>query len=138
MPPAHVHAGATVARNALYLVIGQGATTVLEIVFSAALARSLGAQEFGTYYLISTMSAFAYVFVEWGQPLFVIEVMKMFNKVLAPFSGTLVKNLMRDMDGHVVKKGQVIFRIEPDERVSTESEESVAARRRATTLSLLG
>jgi acetyl/propionyl-CoA carboxylase alpha subunit len=74
---------------------------------------------------------------EVGQPLFVIEVMKMFNKVLAPFSGTIVKNLMRDRDGHVVKKGQVIFRIEPDERISTESPESVAARRRATTLSLL-
>jgi biotin carboxyl carrier protein len=74
---------------------------------------------------------------EVGQPLFVIEVMKMFNKVLAPFSGTVVKSLMRDNDGHVVKKGQVIFRIEPDERVSTESPESVAARRRATTLSLL-
>ena len=62
----------------------------------------------------------------------------MFNKVLAPFSGTVVKCLMRDQDAHVVKKGQVIFRIEPDERVSTESPESVAARRRATTLSLLG
>jgi hypothetical protein len=37
-----------------------------------------------------------------------------------------------------VKKGQVIFRIEPDERVSTESSESVATRRRATTLALLG
>ena len=75
---------------------------------------------------------------EVGQPLFMIEVMKMFNKVLAPFSGTVVESLMRDQDGHVVKKGQVIFRIEPDERVSTESPESVAARRRATTLSLLG
>jgi biotin carboxyl carrier protein len=75
---------------------------------------------------------------EVGQPLFVIEVMKMFNKVLAPFSGTVVENRMRDHDGQVVKKGQVIFRIEPDERVSAESPESVAARRRATTLSLLG
>jgi multidrug efflux pump subunit AcrA (membrane-fusion protein) len=46
--------------------------------------------------------------------------------------------MMRDQDGHVVKKGQVIFRIEPDERVSTESPESVAARRRETTLALLG
>ena len=65
--------GATVARNALHLVIGQGATTVLAIVLSAALGRSLGAKDFGVYYLIATMSAFAYVFVEWGQPLFVIR-----------------------------------------------------------------
>jgi O-antigen/teichoic acid export membrane protein len=65
--------GATVARNALFLVLGQAATTALAIVFSAALARSLGATDFGIYYLIATMSAFAYVFVEWGQPLFVIR-----------------------------------------------------------------
>jgi multidrug efflux pump subunit AcrA (membrane-fusion protein) len=44
---------------------------------------------------------------------------------------------MRDRDGTVVKKGQVIFRIEPDERLAVESPEAVAARRRATTLSLL-
>jgi acetyl/propionyl-CoA carboxylase alpha subunit len=75
---------------------------------------------------------------EIGQPLFVIEVMKMFNKVLAPFSGTVVESLMRDRDGHVVKKGQAIFRIEPDERVSTEAPESITARRRTTTLALLG
>ena len=75
---------------------------------------------------------------EAGQPLFVIEVMKMFNKVLAPFSGTVVQSLMRDQDGTVVKKGQVIFRIEPDERLSVESPETVAARRRETTLALLG
>jgi acetyl/propionyl-CoA carboxylase alpha subunit len=75
---------------------------------------------------------------EVGQALFVIEVMKMFNKVLAPFSGTVVESLMRDQDGRVVKKGQVIFRIEPDERISSESPESIAARRQATTLALLG
>jgi hypothetical protein len=65
--------GATVARNALYLVTGQAATTVLAIVVSAALGRFLGAKDFGTYYLIATMSTFAYVFVEWGQPLLVIR-----------------------------------------------------------------
>ena len=74
---------------------------------------------------------------EVGQPLFVIEVMKMFNKVLAPFSGTVVESLMHDHDGRVVKKGQVIFRIEPDERVSTEEPERIAARRKTTTLALL-
>jgi O-antigen/teichoic acid export membrane protein len=64
---------ATVARNAFYLVIGQATTTALAIVLSAALGRSLGARDFGVYYLITTMSTFAYVFVEWGQPLFVIR-----------------------------------------------------------------
>jgi len=70
---APVEPGATVARNAFYLVVGQAATTALAIVFSAALGRSLGAKDFGVYYLMTTMSTFAYVFVEWGQPLFVIR-----------------------------------------------------------------
>jgi O-antigen/teichoic acid export membrane protein len=63
----------TVARNALNLVAGQVATTALAIVFSAALARSLGPSDFGTFYLITTMATFAYVFVEWGQPILVIR-----------------------------------------------------------------
>ncbi len=74
---------------------------------------------------------------EAGQPLFVIEVMKMFNKVLAPFSGTIVKNLMAGRDGSVVKKGEAIFRIEPDERRDPETPEAAAKRKRAATLALL-
>jgi biotin carboxyl carrier protein len=74
---------------------------------------------------------------EAGQPLFVIEVMKMFNKVLAPFSGTIVKSLMAGRDGSVVKKGEAIFRIEPDERREPESAEAAAKRRREATLALL-
>jgi acetyl/propionyl-CoA carboxylase alpha subunit len=74
---------------------------------------------------------------EAGQPLFIIEVMKMFNKVPAPFAGTVVESRMKDRDGQVVAKGETIFRIEPDERVEQESAEDVAARRRQATLSLL-
>jgi acetyl/propionyl-CoA carboxylase alpha subunit len=74
---------------------------------------------------------------EAGQPLFVIEVMKMFNKVLAPFAGTVVKCLMADRDGSVVKKGERIFQIEPDERRGPESPEQVARRRREATLALV-
>jgi biotin carboxyl carrier protein len=74
---------------------------------------------------------------EAGQPLFIIEVMKMFNKVLAPFAGTVIENPMEGMDGTVVSKGQTIYRIEPDERVEPESETDRAARMRATTLALL-
>ncbi|MFI5316162.1 MAG: biotin/lipoyl-containing protein, partial [Myxococcota bacterium] len=72
-----------------------------------------------------------------GQPLFVIEVMKMFNKVLAPFAGTVVRSLMADRDGSVVKKGEHIFVIEPDERRGPESPEQIARRRREATLALL-
>ncbi len=74
---------------------------------------------------------------EVGQPLFVIEVMKMFNKVLAPFSGTVTKSLLKDADGTIVKKGQPIFSIEPDERHDAD-DSGVAARRRTLTLRLAG
>lgn len=70
---------------------------------------------------------------EKGQPLFIIEVMKMFNKVLAPFSGTITKNLMQDVDGAVVKAGQAIFEIEPDEMLVVESDSEIAARRKQVT-----
>ncbi len=74
---------------------------------------------------------------EVGQPLFIIEVMKMLNTVTARFSGRVVRNLMEGMDGHVVLKGQPILIIEPDELMVVESEEDKAARRRKTTAELL-
>jgi acetyl/propionyl-CoA carboxylase alpha subunit len=75
---------------------------------------------------------------EAGQPLFIIEVMKMFNKVLAPFAGTVKKNRMLDSDGAVVRAGQTIFEIEPDETIVEESAEARAARRKRVTLAALG
>ncbi|MEX2204785.1 MAG: biotin/lipoyl-containing protein [Myxococcota bacterium] len=72
-----------------------------------------------------------------GQPLFVIEVMKMFNKVAAPHPGTVTRNLMADRDGAIVKKGERVFAIEPDERRDVESDEAVSRRRREATLALL-
>lgn len=54
------------ARNALWLVLGQVATTALAIVLSAALGRSLGAADFGVYYLVTSISTFAFVLVDWG------------------------------------------------------------------------
>ena len=44
---------ASMAKNAFHLVLGQVATTALAIVFSAALGRTLGAGDFGLYFLIS-------------------------------------------------------------------------------------
>jgi O-antigen/teichoic acid export membrane protein len=72
-PPVSPGEHATVARNAFYLVIGQVATTALSIVLSAALGRLLGAADFGLYYLMTTTMTFAFVFVEWGQPVLVIR-----------------------------------------------------------------
>lgn len=74
---------------------------------------------------------------EPGQPLFIIEVMKMFNKISVPFSGTVVKNLMANSDGKIISKGQVIFKIQPDEMVQEESPEEVNKRKKEISLLLL-
>ncbi|MHB8708813.1 MAG: ATP-binding protein [Desulfuromonadales bacterium] len=50
-----------------------------------------------------------------GQPLFILEVMKMFNKVPAPFSGTIDKIVIQGGDGTIVQKGQTLFKVTPDE-----------------------
>ncbi len=67
-----------------------------------------------------------------GQPLYIIEVMKMFNKINAPFSGTIDEILVGD-DGAIIKKGQPLYKITPDEKVVVESEEEIQARRQAST-----
>lgn len=74
---------------------------------------------------------------EAGQPLFVIEVMKMFNKVVAPFAGVIRESCLDGRDGTVVKKGDVIFKIEPDEQPETVSPEEISERRHRETLALL-
>jgi acetyl/propionyl-CoA carboxylase alpha subunit len=73
---------------------------------------------------------------EAGQPLYIIEVMKMFNKVNAPFSGTVDKILVED-DGAIISKGQVLFKITPDEKAVVESPEVVKARIEAQTSEFL-
>ncbi len=52
-----------------------------------------------------------------GDPLYIIEVMKMFNKVYAPFAGTVDKILVKSGEGSIVAKGQPLFKVTPDERV---------------------
>jgi len=61
----------------------------------------------------------------------------MFNKIPAPFAGTVKRCVMKDADGHVVKAGQLIFEIEPDEVIVVESEDEKQARRKSVTLGLL-
>jgi biotin carboxyl carrier protein len=62
---------------------------------------------------------------EAGQPLFIVEVMKMFNKVNAPFAGVIEKCLIEN-DGEIIKKGQPIFKIVPDEKIETLTDEQIA------------
>jgi biotin carboxyl carrier protein len=72
-----------------------------------------------------------------GQPLFIIEVMKMFNKISAPFSGKVVKHNLKDSDGKIVSKGQLIFKVEPDEILKEESLEEITARKMSVLESIL-
>jgi acetyl/propionyl-CoA carboxylase alpha subunit len=67
-----------------------------------------------------------------GDALYIIEVMKMFNKVLAPFAGT-VDDIVIDTDGTIVQKGQVLFKVTPDEKFESEDPELRAARVRKNT-----
>lgn len=64
-----------------------------------------------------------------GDVLYIVEVMKMFNKVYAPFSGT-VTDVLVETDGAIIKKGQPLFKIKPDEVVVVESPEQIKSRRR--------
>ncbi len=70
---------------------------------------------------------------EKGQPLFIIEVMKMFNKVPAPFSGTIDKILIEGGDGVIVQKGQPLFKVTPDEKLVEVDPAEVERLRRETT-----
>lgn len=54
------------ARNVFHLGIGQVLTTALTMMLNAAIARSLGASDFGLLYLLQSITNFAYVFVDWG------------------------------------------------------------------------
>jgi biotin carboxyl carrier protein len=55
-----------------------------------------------------------------GEPLYIIEVMKMFNKIYAPFAGTVDKILVNTGEGTIVAKGQPLFKVTPDERIIEE------------------
>ena len=99
-------------------------------------ADEILAQSGGMFYPRETPASPRYVeegshFAE-GDPLYIVEVMKMFNKVYAPFSGTIDKVLVED-DGVIISKGQPLFSITPDEVIVVESPRERRARRRAAT-----
>ncbi len=65
-----------------------------------------------------------------GQTLYIIEVMKMFNRVLAPFAGR-VDAVLVEGAGTIVQKGQTLFKVTPDERVVEVDHAAVDAERKA-------
>jgi O-antigen/teichoic acid export membrane protein len=54
-------------------VIGQVATTAMAVLLSALLGRTLGAADFGLFFLVTSMAQFAFVVVEWGQLQYVVR-----------------------------------------------------------------
>lgn len=90
----------------------------------------------GTYYAQEAPGLPAFVGeghrFEKGAPLYIIEVMKMFNKVYAPFSGTIDKILVPD-SGVVVRKGQPLFKVTPDEVIVVGDPVEQQAQRKANT-----
>lgn len=98
------------------------------------------AQSGGMFYGRETPDSPLYVaqgdHFEAGDPLYIVEVMKMFNKVYAPFAGT-VEEVLVEGDGVIIAKGQAIFRITPDEKIVVESPQEIKARRAASTQAYL-
>lgn len=74
---------------------------------------------------------------EKGQTLFILEVMKMFNKIPAPFSGTIDKILIQGGDGIIVQKGQPIFKVTPDEKFVEVDPKAIEREKRTTTTEYL-
>jgi acetyl/propionyl-CoA carboxylase alpha subunit len=74
---------------------------------------------------------------EKGQPLYIIEVMKMFNTVRATFSGTIDKIIIQSGDGSIVQKGQPLFKITPDEKFVEIDPEEINRVKREKTLAYL-
>jgi O-antigen/teichoic acid export membrane protein len=68
-----VRQGGILGRNAFHLLVGQVASTGLSIVFNAVLARMLGPTDFGVYFLVMSLTNFAYVAVDWGQSAYLVQ-----------------------------------------------------------------
>jgi len=66
---------------------------------------------------------------EKGEPLYIVEVRKIFNKVQASFAGT-IEEILVEGDGIIISKGQPLFRITPDEQVEEVSDELIRQQRR--------
>ena len=70
---------------------------------------------------------------EKDQPLYIIEVMKMFNTIRAPFSGTIDKIIMEGANGTIIQKGQPLFKVTPDEKFIEVDAKAVEQEKRTTT-----
>jgi O-antigen/teichoic acid export membrane protein len=62
-----------IARNVLFLGIGQIASASLGFILNAAIGRSLGPSDFGVLYTILTICSFVGFAIDWGQNPYVIR-----------------------------------------------------------------
>jgi biotin carboxyl carrier protein len=96
----------------------------------------------GMFYSRETPDAPRYLEVgqhfEEGDSLYIIEVMKMFNKVYAEFAGTVEEILLDGDTGVIVKKGDPLYRVKPDVEIRIESEEERLERVRKNSQELVG
>jgi O-antigen/teichoic acid export membrane protein len=79
-----------VARNAFYLFLGQIVSTALAIGLNAALGRTLGPADFGEYFVLISMSTFAYVLVDWGQSAVLVREAASRLDVIGPLLGSVL------------------------------------------------
>ena len=83
-----VAGGALVARNALYLVVGQLLTAALSFAVAALLARHLGAENYGVFYLAGAFVETAFTFVEFGQEYYIVRAVARQPQGLGDLLGT--------------------------------------------------
>jgi len=106
-----------------------------------ALADEIVAATGGTFYARPSPDDETYVqprqHVEEGDIVGLLEVMKMFNPVRAPFACTIAEPLVTAVQGAVVHKGQALFRVVPDHAAMPEDPAALQRRRRAMTLALV-
>lgn len=60
-------------RNAFFLAVGQVATAAVSFAVTAVLARHLGAQDYGVFYLAATLVQSAFVLADFGQEFYVVS-----------------------------------------------------------------
>jgi len=83
-----VRDGRGVARNFVFLVAGQLATAALSLGVTAMLARHLGAQDYGVFYLAATLVQSAFVLADLGQQYYVVGRIARDPSAAAPLLGT--------------------------------------------------
>ncbi|WP_420550792.1 biotin carboxylase N-terminal domain-containing protein [Litorivicinus lipolyticus] len=70
--------------------------------------------------------------VKVGDPLYIVEVMKMFNVIKAEF-GCTIDEVLVEGDASVVKKGQPLFKVTPTEQIEVQDPIAAARARQAWT-----